>query len=460
MSKPAESISALAERARAIVLPRGFVIGAATSAYQIEGAHDLDGKGESIWDRFTKRPGAIVDKSTGDVACDHYRLWRDDIALMKKLNLDAYRFSLAWTRILPAGGGRANGKGIAFYDRLIDGLLAAGIEPFVTLYHWDLPQALQERGGWYNRDTAKYFADYTEAAARAFGDRVKRWTTLNEPWTFCWSGHATGEDAPGLKHGARGGLAASHHALLAHGLAVPVIRANVQGASAGIVLDLNVVTPASDRAADRAAARRFEGAQNRWFLDAVFKGSYPEDMLVLCRNFLPAIGPDDNRIIAAELDFLGVNVYRRSIVAEGSELPPLDFRRIEPSGAYSATRYEIWPQCMHDVLHYVHKNWAPKRLYITENGVALAGDEVSASGEIHDIVRAEYLVDHVEQVARAAAEGVPVAGYFAWTLTDNFEWAYGYTAPFGIVHVDFASQERRIKDSGRIFAEIALAAVG
>ncbi|RUW45564.1 MULTISPECIES: GH1 family beta-glucosidase [unclassified Mesorhizobium] len=446
---------ALEARASGLVFPRGFVFGAATAAYQIEGSPDADGKGESIWDRFCRIPGAIVDGSSGDVACDHYHRWKEDIAVLKALGLGAYRFSFAWTRLLPEGRGEVNAKGIAFYDRLIDDLLEAGIEPYATLYHWDLPQALQDRGGWYNRETAAAFADYAGLAARSFGDRVRKWTTLNEPWTFCWSGHATGEDAPGFRDGVKGGVAASHHALLAHGLAVPVIRAEVADAQVGIVFDLNVAEAASDEPRDVAATRRFDGAQNRWFLDAVFKGAYPEDMLALYGDLLPPIHAQDNEIIAAPLDYLGINIYRRSVIAAGDELAPLSYRRVQPEGIYSAVDYEIWPRCMYDILRYVNDRYAPPAIYISENGVATTPETVGKDGHVWDDLRATYYVDHLEQVAKAAAEGVPVRGYFAWTLTDNFEWAYGYTTPFGITHVDFATQQRHIKYSGDVYAMIA-----
>ncbi len=445
----------LRHRATTLHLPKGFVFGAATAAYQIEGAATADGKGESIWDRFCARPGVIADGSSGEVACDHYRRWPEDIDLMKSMNLGAYRFSLSWPRIQPRGTGAANRAGLAFYDRLIDGLLAEGIVPYVTLYHWDLPQALQEKGGWYSRETALRFADYASLAVRALGDRVTTWTTLNEPWTFCWSGHATGEDAPGLADGARGGVCASHHALLAHGLAVPVIRGESRKAKVGIVFDLNTVTPASPGAADEAAARRFDGAQNRWFLDAVFKGRYPEDMLDLYDTLLPTLADDDSRVIAAPIDYLGVNIYRRSVMKAGRELPPLNFSRVSPEGVYSAVGYEIYPPAIHDILQYVHANYAPPEIYVTENGLALSGERVESDGEIWDDLRAAYYVDHLEQVTKAIAEGVPVKGYFAWTLMDNFEWAYGYTTPFGLAHVDFASQARRLKFSGRIYGAIA-----
>jgi beta-glucosidase len=445
----------LETRAANLKLPANFTLGAATAAYQIEGAPMAGGKSESIWDRFCRKPGAIIDKSSGDVACDHYHRWPEDVALMRQLRLDAYRFSLAWTRIQPGGSGPGSPEGIAFYDRLIDGLLEAGIKPFVTLYHWDLPQSLQDRGGWYSRETAQRLADYADIATRAFGDRVKNWATLNEPWTFCWSGHATGEDAPGLIDGVRGGITASHHALLGHGLSVPVIRRNVPDAKVSIVLDLNVAEPASDAPGDVAAARRFDGAQNRWYLDAVFRGSYPADMLELFGPSLPEIKPEDGKTIAAPIDSLGINLYRRSVIADGDELPPLNYSRVSPPGDYSAVGYEIYPQCIYDVLHYVHENYAPREVFISENGLALANEMVNEDGEILDHKRAHYYVDHIEQLTRAAADGVPVTGYFAWTLMDNFEWAYGYTTPFGLIHVDFESQERRVKLSGHIYAAIS-----
>ena len=348
---------------------------------------------------------------------------------------------------------------MAFYDRLIDGLLLAGLAPYLTLYHWDLPQALQDKGGWYSRDTALRFAEYAGQMATAFGDRVRYWTTLNEPWTFCWSGHASGEDAPGMADGVKGGLCASHHALLAHGLAVPVIRAAAKEASVGIVLDLNVAEPASAAPGDVAAARHFDGAQNRWYLDAIFKGSYPADILALCTAQLPEIRPGDAAIIAAPVDYLGVNIYRRSVMQAGGEWPPLNFARVNPPGDYSAVGYEIWPKCMHDVLTYVHKNYGPQAIYISENGLATPREALDENAEIVDLRRAAYYVDHIEQMDLARRDGVPVRGYFAWTLIDNFEWTYGYAVPFGIVHVDFATSSAarnfRLKPTARSSAPSA-----
>ena len=445
----------LQQRASGLIFPNDFAFGAATSAYQIEGAPYEDGKSESIWDRFSKKPGAIIDQSSGDVACDHYHRWREDIAVLKAMDLKAYRFSLAWTRILPGGYGAVNSKGIGFYDRLIDDLLEAGIEPYATLYHWDLPQVLQDKGGWYVRETADALAEYASVAVRSFGDRVKKWTTLNEPWTFCWSGHASAEDAPGLVDGVKGGVTSSHHALLGHGKAVQAIRAERADVSVGIVFDLNVAEPASDDPRDVAAAKRFDGAQNRWFLDAVFKGAYPQDMLELYGDLLPPIHPEDNKTIAEPLDYLGVNIYRRSVIAAGDELPPLNYRRVQPEGTYSAVGYEVWPRCIYDILHYVNDGYAPKEIYISESGVATRPEDVGPDGNVWDDLRAKYYVDHLEQVAKAIDEGVPVRGYFAWTLTDNFEWAFGYTTPFGITHIDFKTQERRVKYSGEVYALIA-----
>lgn len=454
-SNSANRRAELLKRAASLELPQSFRFGTATAAYQIEGSPRAAGKGESIWDRFVRKPGVIVDGSTGDVACDHYNLWREDIQLMKELGTQAYRLSLAWTRIQPTGQGSANTAGLDFYRRLIDGLLAENITPYVTLYHWDLPQALQDKGGWYTRETSYRLAEYADIATRALGDRVKHWTTLNEPWTFCWSGHATGEDAPGLADGVKGGLCATHHALLGHGLSIPVIRANVPGVNASIVLDLNVAEPATSSAADVAAARRFDGAQNRWYLDAVFKGQYPEDMVGPFGSLMPPIKAGDAAVIAAPIDSLGINLYRRSVIAAGTEMPPLDYHRARPPGEYSAVDYEIYPKCIYDILHYVHRNYAPKEVFISENGLALADETVTADGKIWDETRARYYVDHVEELARAGREGVPVTAYFAWTLMDNFEWAYGYTAPFGIVHVDFATQKRSIKFSGEVYRALA-----
>ena len=431
-------------------LPDDFIIGSATAAYQIEGAVDQDGRGPSIWDVFTHTSGKIADGSTGDVACDHYRRWPDDIRLMQRLGLDAYRFSLSWSRILPDGRGAVNAKGLDFYDRLIDALLAAGITPFVTLYHWDMPQALQdEGGGWLDPGIIDAFGRYAEVACKRLGDRVRHWTTLNEPWTFCWWGYGFGEDAPGLELGTAGALLASHHALLAHGASVSVIRAHVRDAHVGVVLDLNPVQPASNSHEDQAAAQRFDGAQNRWYLDALLRGHYPSDMLEVFGGVF-----DQADISAARqpLDYLGINYYRRSVIAAGEDVPPLDMRRINPSGTYTEMGWEVWPEGLFDLLTWLDKTYALPRLYITENGAAFP--DVVIDDQIDDESRRGYIEAHLAQCTRAIAAGIPLAGYFVWTLMDNFEWAEGYRPRFGILHVDYQSQRRRIKASGDWLASL------
>jgi beta-glucosidase len=455
VSSRIEDIRELRDRARAVSLPAGFKIGAATAAYQIEGAVAEDGRGESVWDRFTHTPGAIKDRQTGDIACDHYHRWREDIALMQRLNLNAYRFSIAWPRILPDGCGKVNEAGLAFYERLVDALLERGIEPFVTLYHWDLPQALQDQGGgWLRRNIVDDYLAYADAVTRRLGDRVRHWTTFNELWTFTWWGYAFGEDAPGMKLGAKGALAAGHHALLAHGQAVPVIRANSPGARVGIVLDLNAAAPASDRPQDIAATRRFDGCQNRWYLDALFRGAYPADMLQIYGDLAPDIHGGDMARIAAPVDYLGINVYRRSVIADGTDVPPVNFARIQPAGAYTGIGWEVYPPALYDILAYVQANYAPGDLYITENGAAFA-DELRPDGAVVDRERARYMVDHLEQAAKAIRAGIPLKGYFAWSLMDNFEWAYGFSQRFGLIHVDYESQRRQVKLSGELYAEVA-----
>jgi len=455
VSEPIDDIGDVTARARTIRLPAGFAIGAATAAYQIEGAVAEDGRGESIWDRFTHTPGAIKDGQTGDVACDHHHRWREDIALMRRLNLNAYRFSIAWPRIIPDGRSAVNEASLAFYDRLVDALLEGGIEPFVTLYHWDLPQALQDEGhGWLRRGIVDDYLAYIDAVTRRLGDRVRHWTTFNELWTFTWWGYAFGEDAPGMKLGAKGALSASHHALLAHGRAVPVIRANSPGARVGIVLDLNAANPASNRPEDVAATRRFDGCQNRWYLDALFRGAYPADMLELYAGSAPEIHQGDMATIAAPIDYLGINVYRRSIIAAGPDMPPVNFTRIQPPGSYTNIGWEVYPPALYDILAYVQDNYAPGDLYITENGAAFA-DRVGPDGAIVDLERARYMVAHLEQAVRAIGAGIPLKGYFAWSLMDNFEWAYGFSQRFGLIHVDYETQRRQVKLSGELYAAIA-----
>ena len=446
----------LDRRANGIKLPTGFLIGTATAAYQIEGAVAEDGRGESIWDRFASRSGRIAGGETARIACDHYRWFDRDVEIMAYLGVNAYRFSISWPRIFPEGRGEINWKGVEFYQRLIDKLLSTGIAPFATLYHWDLPQSLQEQGGgWLRRGISDDFAEYAFAVSRRLGE-VAHWATMNEPWTFGWWGYGFGSEAPGIKGGAKSALAAIHHALLAHGKASEAISANNACAEVGIVLDVNCVSPASDDLSDVAAAERFDGCQNRWFLDAIFKSRYPSDML----DFFAADGPEvregDMAKISTPVDFLGINCYRRSVIGGGTEFPPLCIRRESPEGEATAMGWEIWPPSIRDILYQVNRDYGPTSIYITENGAAF-DDHVEQDGQVFDLDRAEYIISHLECSLEALSRGVNLKGYFAWTFLDNFEWTFGYGKKFGMVGVDFENElVRKVKKSGEYFRQIAM----
>ncbi|HSP72660.1 MAG TPA: GH1 family beta-glucosidase [Gaiellaceae bacterium] len=421
--------------------PSDFVWGTATAAYQIEGAATADGRGESIWDRFCATPGKVRNGESGAVACDFHGRYRDDVELMRELGIDAFRFSIAWPRILPGGRGRVNEAGLDFYDRLVDALLEAGLQPFPTLYHWDLPQALEDAGGWPVRETAEAFVEYVEAVVRRLGDRVATWTTHNEPFCASWVGYAYGHHAPGRKSEADA-LAAAHHLLLSHGWAVEVLRRESR-APVGIVLDLSPVHPLGP--GDEEAADQLDGARNRFFLDAVLRGSYPEDVLARLAPHLPPVADGDLRAIAAPLDFVGVNTYSRQLVRAapgGGE--PVVVRA--PRGPLTDMGWEIYPDALYEILKRVDDDYAPPALYVTENGAAFA-DVRTHDGRIHDLERIEYLAAHVASVERAVAAGVPVRGYFVWSLLDNFEWAHGYSRRFGLVFVDYPTLERVPKQS-------------
>ena len=444
--------------------PKDFIWGAATSSYQIEGAVQEDGRGESIWDRFSHTPGKIQDGSTGDVACDHYHRWRDDIALMKDLGLQAYRFSIAWPRILPGGRGPVNQAGLDFYSRLVDGLLAAGITPFATLYHWDLPQPLQDAGGWPARATAEAFVEYADVTSRVLGDRVKHWITHNEPWCASMLSYQIGEHAPGW-HDWPAALAAAHHLLLSHGWAVPVLRQNSPGAEVGITLNFSQVMPASDRPEDLAAARYADGYSNRWFIDPLYRGAYPDDMIAAytAAGHLPAGGPAfvhsrDLAAIAAPTDFLGVNYYTREVVgspgAEGGARTPEQIAAEQ--NEHTEMGWEVYPAGLHDLLVRLETDYHPGKLYVTENGASYS-DGPNAEGRVPDERRRRYLRDHFAASQRAIAEGVPLAGYFVWSLMDNFEWARGYTQRFGVVWVDYPTQQRLPKDSALWYRQVIAA---
>ncbi len=432
--------------------PDTFLWGAATAAYQIEGAWNEDGKGESIWDRFSHTPGKTQNGDTGDVACDHYHRWREDVALMRDLGLRAYRFSVSWPRVLPAGVGAVNNAGLDFYDRLVDALLEAGIQPFLTLYHWDLPQALQDRGGWAARETVAAFANYADVVSRRLGDRVKHWITHNEPWVVAFLGHQTGEHAPGITNGPW--LLVAHHLLLSHGEAVPVLRHNSPGARVGITLNMSPAHPASESEADRAAALRFDGFMNRWFLDPLYGRGYPPDMLALYGTHAPTVGADgDLERIAVPTDFLGVNYYNRTIIRNDPDAP-LQIASVTPEDAeFTTMGWEVYPDGLRELLIRLHRDYAPARLYVTENGAAYP-DTIAADSSVHDTARVRYLAGHFQAAAAAIAAGAPLAGYFVWSLMDNFEWAFGYSQRFGIVYVDYATQRRIPKDSAHFYRSV------
>jgi beta-glucosidase len=422
--------------------PHDFVWGAATASYQIEGAVREDGRGESVWDRFCATPGKVRNGESGEIACDFYHRYRHDIALMRELGLDAFRFSIAWPRVLPEGRGRVNSAGLDFYDRLVDELLAHGIEPFPTLFHWDTPQALEDAGGWPARATAEAFGEYTEAVVGRLGDRVRRWTTHNEPWVVAWIGHAWGEHAPGRTSEADA-VATAHHLLLAHGWAVRAIRAAAPDAEIGITLNLAQAYAESESAEDEAAAWRVDAEGNRWFLDPLFRGSYPSDLLERNETVAPFVRDGDLEAIAAPLDFLGVNNYFRFVVSGDGDRPRIVH---DPEAQRTDMGWEVYPDGLHRLLVRVAADYSPTAIYVMENGAAFPDVRVH-DGRVHDPERVGYLASHVEAVARAVADGAPVKGYFVWSLLDNFEWARGYAMRFGIVYVDSPTLEREPKDS-------------
>ena len=434
-------------------VPQGFTWGVATSAYQVEGAVAEDGRGPSIWDTFTHTAGRIAGGATGDVACDHYHRWREDIAIMRSLGVNAYRFSIAWPRVVPDGSGAANAAGLAFYDRLVDGLLEAGIVPYPTLYHWDLPQALQDRGGWAARETAEHFAAYAGHVAEALGDRVGDWTTLNEPRVSAWLGYLQGVHPPGLTE-PTAALHASYHLLLGHGLAAQAIRARSSSARVGLVNALTACEPASDSDADAGAAVRYDGHANRWWLDPLYGRGFPADMLDVYGVDLP-VRAGDLAAIAAPLDWLGVNYYSPSFVSDdpAGPVPHVRVVRARDGARQTMLGWEVRPDGLEQILVRLATDYGARQLYVTENGSAWP-DTVAPDGQVHDLDRVRYLDEHLAACGRAVRRGVPLAGYFAWSLLDNFEWAAGYDPRFGIVFVDFATQRRIIKDSGHRYADV------
>lgn len=432
--------------------PENFLWGAATSSYQIEGAAHADGRGMTIWDTFSRTPGKVVNGDNGDVAADHYHRYKDDVAIMKHLGLHAYRFSIAWSRILPTGRGAVNEAGLDFYSRLVDELLASDIQPVATLYHWDLPQSLEDIGGWRNRELIQIFADYADVVTRVLGDRVKFWTTHNEPWVIAFLGHLTGEHAPGYKDGWKPALQVTHHLLVSHGAAVNVIRANVPDASAGIVTNHAWVDAVSTSPEDLAAKRRLEGYHNRWFLEPIFKGTYPADMWEAFGADVPDIHEGDMALASVPTDYLGINYYTRALVKHGGQ-PPLSLDHVRGENDHTDQDWEVYPDGLYNLLKWIHEEYHPPKIYVTENGAAY-DDVVTEDGRVPDVQREIYLRKHFTAARRAIADGVPLAGYFVWSLLDNFEWAWGYGKRFGIVYIDFDTLQRIPKQSALWYRDV------
>lgn len=422
--------------------PDGFLWGSATASYQIEGSPLADGAGASIWHTFSHTPGTIAGDDHGDVACDHYRRWRADVALMRDLGLPAYRFSIAWPRVFPSGKGAVNAAGLAFYDRLVDGLLEAGIEPMVTLYHWDLPQALQDEGGWGSPTIAAHFADYAATVFGKLGDRVQRWITFNEPWVFHWVGSVLGIHAPG-NHDVAAALVGGHHTLRAHGLAVERFRALVPGGQIGITLSVQAHLPASDDARDVEAAARARAFHNEWFVDPIVFGDYPAALREQFGELLPAVGEADRALFQQPVDFLGLNYYTRN-VQRHDPLGFLGAATERPLGVYTSMDWEIYPAGLYHVLREFHERYRLP-LYVTENGAGFEDETPGPDGRVNDVERLLYLQGHLEMCHRAISEGVDLRGYLVWSLMDNFEWGFGYAKRFGIVRCDFETLERAPK---------------
>jgi beta-glucosidase len=427
-----------------------FKLGVATSSYQIEGAANEDGRGPSIWDNFAHTPGKTKGGDHGDVACDHYHRMQSDVDLMAWLGVDAYRFSVAWPRVVPDGRGQVNQKGLDFYERLVDALLAKGISPCATLYHWDLPAALP--GGWLSRSTVDAFADYAAIVADRLGDRVAIWLTHNEPWCQAFLGYETGLFAPGNQSLADG-LLCAHHLNVSHGLAVQALRSRVK-TPIGAALNFMPTHPASERAEDVAAAKRLDGYFNRWFLEPMQGLGYPQDMVDLYGPQMPKVTPDDLKLASEPTDLLGVNYYERAVVKHHDSAGTLKLRQTRTSEYPRTSDREIYPDGLLEQLRRLHLQYGVKRMVITENGAAFP-DPIEADGEVHDRARVDFLAAHLERVAAARREGIPVDTYFAWSLLDNFEWAAGYSLRYGIVHVDFETQQRRPKDSAHFLRSLS-----
>jgi beta-glucosidase len=432
------------------VFPREFIWGAATAAYQIEGATTVDGRGESIWDRFCRVPGNVANGDTGDRACEHYFRWREDLELMSTLGLQGYRFSISWPRIQPDGRGPANAKGLDFYRRLVEGLLEREITPLATLYHWDLPQRLQDEGGWASREVADRFAAYAELVFDGLGDLVQDWVTHNEPWVTAFLGYGYGTKAPGIRDWSVA-LAAAHHVLLSHGRAVAAFRSGGRTGRIGITLDLTQVYGEAE------AAHRLDGHRNRWFLDPVLRGGYPVDMIELYEE---RVGPlefvrsGDFDEIAAPVDFVGVNFYQPAVVRLHEDKGPLGVEEVPGDGPTTAMGWRVVPDSLTELLVRVRRDYGAFPLVITENGASFDDPPMDGNEVVEDPRRVEYLRDHIAAVERALGEGVDVRGYYVWSLFDNFEWEHGYSSRFGIVGVDFETQRRTPKRSALWYRDL------
>ncbi|HXI11375.1 MAG TPA: GH1 family beta-glucosidase [Thermoanaerobaculia bacterium] len=438
---------------RTIEFPTDFLWGAATSAYQIEGSPLADGAGASIWQRFSHTPGLVSNNETGDVACDHYRRYKTDVGLMKDLGLTSYRFSISWSRILPEGKGRVNQKGLDFYGRLVDALLENGIAPMTTLYHWDLPVALDDQGGWLNRDIANWFSDYATIVFRELDDRVKLWATLNEPWVVSDGGYLHGALAPGHRNLYEAPLA-SHNLLRAHAAGVDAYRA-VGKHQVGLVVNLEPKYPASQDDADLAATARADAYMNRHYLDPIFFGRYADELPEMFGEGWPDFPAADFAALQRPIDFLGINYYSRGLTKNDPQVQVERAIRVKnPRAAYTETAWEVFPQGLSDVLQWVTKRYGKMPLYVTENGSAFYDPPVATDGRIDDPLRVDYLRSHLLAIREAMDQGVDLRGYFAWSLLDNFEWSHGYSKRFGIIHVDYETQQRTPKASARFYAEV------
>jgi len=434
--------------------PREFLWGASTSAYQIEGSPLADGAGPSIWQRFAHTPGRTTNGDTGDVACDHYRRWRDDVALMRRLGLQAYRFSISWSRVFPRGTGAINERGLDFYDNLVDELLANGIRPNATLFHWDLPAALDDRGGWLNRDAADWFGDYAAAVFARLGDRVPLWSTLNEPWVVTDGGYLHGALAPGHRNLFEAPIA-SHNLLRAHGRGVQAFRAEARVGEIGIVVNLEPKDPATDSAADIAAAQRGDAYMNRQYLDPIFEGQYPDEMREIFGPAWPDFPAEDFSLIGQKIDFVGINYYTRGVVRHDPEARPVCLAYVrQPEHAYTETGWEMHPPSLERTLLWVTERYGRIPLYITENGAAIYDPPHAIDGAVHDPMRVWYLREHLKAARNAIAKGAELRGYFVWSLFDNYEWSLGYTKRFGIVHVNYETQERTPKTSATYYCRV------